>query len=563
MTALRDRFVAAYRAFREPDLISEPLDWSDFADFDGRKTRYAILWAWFENNQYRNIHNWAHAYKTEFGLYRYTRGIYNPAYRLATFWQTNLMGGLLDPAAGDGEQRPSALPIETAADMQEATDKALREAIAGLWRNSNWQSRKDIYTLWGAVMGDVGLAVVDDTARGRVYLEVVNPSIVKDLDIDAYGHVKGYVFEEERIDPEDPKGEKTVTYREECKRGDGDAVIYRLYRDDTPHAWPDTPGPEWEVGYGFVPFVFVNHYNVGLDYGWSEMHSGRAKFQEADDLASMLSDQVRKMVNSPWLLAGVDKPGTTPAATSRDSETYQESSAAVDRPAPGREEVPAFYGPPDAKAYPLVSNLDISATAEYLAGIIKEIERDYPELEANIHTASGDASGRALRVARQRAENKVIQRRVGYDNGLIMAQQMAIAIGGWRNYEGFSGFGLDSYSQGLLEHHIGERPVFDLDPLDESEIEKAEWEAVNEAVKAGIPLEFYLAEEKGWEQEKIDRLVMAMESQSFRGIDFDARPPELRPETAGGDESYQAGADGRAGGEIMQSEGGGDDLAPG
>jgi hypothetical protein len=363
---------------------------------------------------------------------------------------------------------------------------------------------------------------VDDTERGKVYLEVVNPSIIQDVELDPFGNVKAYIFEEARPHPE--TGRTTVTYREECTRS-GDKVIYRTYLNKQPYAWPGQDGAEWELPYGFVPLVMVRHYDVGLDWGWSEMHAGRVKFQEVDDLASKLHDQVRKMVDSPWLFMGVDRPGSTPTTTSRDSETYQATSAATTRPYPGREEVGALYGPTDANAKALVSDLDIAATAGVIGDLQEELERDYPELQMDIWTAGGEASGRALRVARQRAESKVRLRRVNYDDGLVAAQQMAVAIGGWRGYEEFEGFDLDSYDKGLLDHSIDKRAVFAQDPMDDTEIEEAEWRAVNEAVRAGVPLEFYLQEEKGWDEEKIRRLQQALEGQAWRGMD--ARPPWL------------------------------------
>jgi hypothetical protein len=521
--ALRDRFVAAYRAFREPQLVMKsPLDWEDFADFESRRNRYAILWAFFENSAYRSMHDWSHTYKIKYGLYRYIRHIYNPAHRLGTFWQTHLLGGRLDPAAGDGVRLPTAIPIVTGERLSEEQDQALRMAIAEVWRTSNWKVRKDIFTLWGSVFGDVALGVVDDTERGKVYLEVVNPSIIQDVELDPFGNVKAYIFEEARPHPE--TGRTTVTYREECTRS-GDKVIYRTYLNKQPYAWPGQDGAEWELPYGFVPLVMVRHYDVGLDWGWSEMHAGRVKFQEVDDLASKLHDQVRKMVDAPWLLSGVDKPGSTPTTTSRDSETYQEGSSALKRPYPGREEMPFLYGPVGAEAKELVANLDIAATAGVIGDLLEELERDYPELQMDIWSASAQTSGRALRVARQRAESKVRLRRVNYDDGLVAAQQMAVAIGGWRGYEEFAGFDLDSYGKGLLDHSIDKRAVFAQDPMDDTEIEEAEWRAVNEAVRAGVPLEFYLQEEKGWDEEKIRRLQQALEGQAWRGMD--ARPPWL------------------------------------
>ena len=502
--------MAAYRAFREPQLVTEPVDAEDFADFEARRLRYAIYWSFFENTAYRSIRKWSHAYKIQHGLYRYIRNIYNPAHRLGTFWQTHLMGGLLDPEAGagmaEGGGEPTALPIET-------ENEALRAAIAELWALSNWGINKDIYTLQGTVFGDVALEVVDDREREAVYLRVVHPSKVKEVTLDPFGNVKGYVFEEARPHPQG--GSQVVTYTEEATRS-GDNVLYQTYLNGSPYAWNEVA--EWEEPYGFVPLVVVKHNDVGLDWGWAEMHPGRGKFQEVDDLASKLSDQVRKMVDSPWLFAGVNKPSSTATATSRDSETYQEGSSSLNRPQPGREEMPALYGPVEAKAYPLVAPLDIAATTEYLRDLLAELEREFPELQMDIWSAGGDASGRALRVARQRAESKVRQRRMVYDGALVRAQAMAVSIGGFRGYDGFQGFSLDSYGKGDLEHSIGKRPVFAQDPLDDIEVDKEFWAAANEAVKSGMPLKLYL-QKQGWSEEDLAELEAEQEAQAWRGVE--------------------------------------------
>ncbi|MFH1574633.1 MAG: hypothetical protein ABIG68_11660, partial [Acidobacteriota bacterium] len=358
MASLRDRVTAAYKAFREPQLITAPTDVTDFGDFDARRMRYALLWAFFENTAYRSIHSWSASYKRQYGLYRYIRNIYNPANRMGIFWQTHLMGGRLDPEAGDGKTEPNALPILT-------EHEELRRAIAHLWELSNWQVNKDVFTLWGSIFGDVALEVVDDPLREKVYLKIANPSLIKSVELDPFGNVKAYVFEEKRPHPNSQR-KQTVTYTEIAIR-DGENVVYQTQLNGQAYAWPGQeqdgrPVAEWSRPYGFIPLVMVKHNDVGLDWGWSEMHPGRGKFQEVDDLASKLSDQIRKLVEAPWFFAGVDKPASTPTTTSRDSETYQQTSASADRPQPGREEMPALYGPQGATATPLVAPLDIEAT---------------------------------------------------------------------------------------------------------------------------------------------------------------------------------------------------------
>jgi hypothetical protein len=486
---------AAFQAFREPALVTNILDSEDFEDFETRKMRYQIFFGFYENTVYREVaHRWAKKYKADHGLYKYIRNIYNPAYRLCEFHHTHLYGGRLDPKAGNGLVIPSAEPIIT-------ENERLRPALAQLWRDSNWGINKDIMTLYGPIMGDFGLRVIDDPAREKVYIDVVHPRMIKSVDKDRFGNVKAYELEEEREDPDNPN--RRVLYNETAER-DGDFVVFRTFKDGVPYDWEPGEdsggedsgggGAEWAEPYGFVPFVHGLHNNVGMDYGWSELHPFRSKVHEVDDLASKLDDQIRKIVDPIWLGSGMSKPKKDPKTEGAEPTD--------ERPQPGREEVPILYADKDARIQAFVADLDIAAVSSQINDILKEIERDYPELQSDIWTPSGEVSGRAIRVARQRTESKMIMRRVNYDRAVVSVQQMAIAIGGEMGYEGYGGFNLESFDKGDLDHLVGPRPVFTTDPLDDTEIERAFWETASIAVSTGIPLEVHL-KRQGWTEEEI------------------------------------------------------------
>ena len=74
-------------------------------------------------------------------------------------------------------------------------------------------------TLWGATLGDVGLQVVDDTVREKVYLKLVHPASIRDVTLDPFGNVKGYLLEELREHPAKPG--TTVTYSRAGEPGRG------------------------------------------------------------------------------------------------------------------------------------------------------------------------------------------------------------------------------------------------------------------------------------------------------------------------------------------------------
>lgn len=486
--------MAGITAFRESYMgVQEGINEDDFGTYEARRLRYSILWSVYENTAYRRMHTWAQSYKATYGLYRYVRNIYNPAYRIGVFWKSHIWGGRLDPAAGDGKTVPSALPIVT-------DNEAIRPALAQIWRWSNWQTKKDVVALKGSILGDAAIKVVDDTDRRKVYLKFVHPGTIKEVTLDPFGNVKAYTIEETRPHPD--KQNTDVTYTEIATR-DGDDVIYTTYLNGSPYPW-DGGDPSWSIPYGFIPLVLIQHDDAGYDWGWSELHPALSKFREVDDLASKLSDQIRKMVDAPWLFSGVSAPsGKKTTGSERTS----------DAPEAGREDVPALYGPAGSGATPLVAPLDISSTTAYIQTILQGIEKDFPELADDLHNVQGDISGRALRINREPVENKVFERRARYDDALVRVQQMALTIGGFRNYQGFAGFGLQSYAAGDLEHSIADRDAFKKDPTLELDYEKQFWDVANQAKTFGLPPTLYL-KRNGWSEEDIKEFMNSPEYQS-------------------------------------------------
>ena len=472
------RLTAATKAFTKPVVTTNPPDLdADWNEWGSRRLRYAIFWAFYENTVYDEIsfRNWPQSYKTKYGLNEYIRNIYNPSYRLGEFWKGHLWAGTL-------EDIPLTFPAAV-------DDENLLAAIMQIWKWSNWQTKKDIVPLYGSVLGDVGILIVDDTERGKVFFDVINPNNIANIELDTVGNVKAYEIQEERQDPRTTR-EQSVVYSEIAIR-DGEDVIYTTLLDGKPWAWNtdenDEPISSWIRPYGFIPMVLVQHNDVGLQWGWSEIQPGHPKFREVDDIGSKLNDQIRIMVEAPWFLAGVTAPEENPTAT----KTNLTGRAAINRPQPGREEIPMVYGPEGATATALVADLDIEAVIEDIRLMIEEIERDYPELglQAKLDKDGGTISGRALRLAQQPAETKVNQRRPNYYSALVRANQMAIAIAGFNGYEGFGGFDLGSFDRGLLNHSIGQMPIFAVDPLDTLEISEKTATIIKLYTDAGAGIE--------------------------------------------------------------------------
>lgn len=517
-------------AFRDSWVNADPMqpqrmvgEFDAYSRWEARQGRYDFFWAAWQANVFRELaHSWAPAVKANYGLYQHTRNIFSPANRCVEFAVNHIVGGHLDTDAGDGEEVRSAIPIQT-------DNEAIRPAIANLWRDSKWQSKKSIWTRYGTSMGDVGIIVYDDPIRKRVTKRVLHPGHIKWVEYDSAGTVTSYILEQWRYDPRaplvqnlnptlDPRStRRMVKYNEEAFIENG-RVTYRTYLDGALFNWRGFTGDgaempaEWKADYSFIPLVITPHIDIGIAWGVSELHAMISKTFEVEDMASGLGDQIRKRIRAPKLLAGMSVPKGPPFPAPTDPTINALGSEK------GREQLPFLFGPENAKVYDLTNDLDVPGVSTHIQSIISEIERDYPELQMDIW-ATGDPSGRALRVARQRTENKIQERRVGYDAAEVMSNKFALAIGGLRGYPGYEGFAnADPFEAGPLDHEIAHRAVFSPDPLDDIEEGQAFWTMVGSAVTAGMPLELIL-EREGWEAADIDKIVKAKDEAAAKAQD--------------------------------------------
>jgi hypothetical protein len=499
-------------AFREAMLNNDPQQGPVSADFaawsrwPARRSRYALYWGMFQNNVYQDLllPGLATRYKTQFGLYKHIRHIYNPTFRIVDFFTRSLLGGALDSDAGDGESETSALPILT-------ENEALRPAIASLWKASNWQVNKDLFSRYGACLGDVALKVRDDPMTGEASLEVVHPGHIQWLDVDHRGLVQSYILRETRWDPRrasirdtspanDPQlSMRPVQYVERAWIEPDGMVTYQTFLNNEPYAWNGI-SYEWSAPYGFIPFYPCQHEESGQDWGFNAFHWGLSRFREVDDQSSGLNDQIRKAIRAPKLITGVSNIKQLLGTNTPD--------ATVNHPGPDREAMPYLVAPIGADAKDLVFPLDIAGVVANIAAMNADIEKNFPELLADLGGEGGRVTAEEIRMARQVAAAKVQARRASYDGCLARAQTGAIAIGGMRGYRGYEGFGLEDLQSGRLDHRIGHRPVFAVDPLDAIEEDQAFWTAASTAVTAGVPLEVYL-ERNGWSEEDLARIAAA------------------------------------------------------
>lgn len=493
--------------------------------WEARRVRYRIFWGLYEQNIFARVHELSRALKDHYDLYDSIRSVYAPSNLIGGFWSEHLYPGQIDMEAGDGSNVISGCPIVT-------DNERVRLSLKTLWRDSHIGDELEVYSRYGAVMGDTFLKVVDDPYRKRVYLQAVHPGTVREYYHDPADNCRGYVIERMEPDPEhdDPNSEpKLVPYVEIATR-QGDSVVMSTYRDGEPYDWrqyePGQPkvGWQWSEPYGFVPLVRVRHRLHAAGWGAGEYQFSLSKLLELDSLASRLCDQIYKITRCPVYLEGGEMGDDINMGVSSD----------------GEDAYPMLAGP--GKPHFLVAPLNIDHTVTWIKDVLLKLEEDHPELIADHVGAS--SSGEARRVARDKAEARVIRRRSNYDSGLIRAQQMAMSMGGLGGYEDYSWVTPESYNNGDLDHAIGERAVFSTSELSRLEEEEQRGKTLKSLTDAGVPLRLAMGR-AGFTEEDIGA--------AQREKDKDARDAVERARSLGFSD----------GGNANQDEGQDDDGEPG
>lgn len=432
-------FIAAYN---EKALIPQ-ID-SVWDRYESRLFRYLHSEHYYFNSVYTALANYASQHKSSSQLYKHVRGIYNPVQRLVNLYVAAIYGGAIDTENFES----GAIPLGQAS-------KELRAAIAQLYIWSKWGTQKSVFARQGCKMGDVFLKIVDDQENAQVRLEVLHPARVKELILNPAGDVKQVIIQYDVQENSTPSALSSImtsniyTYTEVI-----DEFEFVTYRNNEEYPFYTNsrgePVSRWANEYGFVPLVHAKHQDEGMLFGATSYNGFLRKIDEINDAASLLNDQIRKVINPVWYMAGVGSAAELKAdTTSRDS-------------------MPMIYGPAGSKPEPMVAPIDVAAASANIKDMLAELERDLPELAMHRIREQSQLTAPGVRMGYKDASDRVTEARSNYDSALVKAHEMAVRIGGYRKYEGFAGFSLESAERGDLAHFIEERPVFE-DSLSEKE----------------------------------------------------------------------------------------------
>lgn len=433
---------AAIITFRYPALAPHPVPGvvskDDWDAYEYRLFRYHHYSLFYHNKVFTQLERYRTQHLRERGLYRHTRPLYNPVFRLVELEAAKAYGGALDWDDFSG----GAIPLQNA-------DDRVIEAVRQVFKWSNWGQRKTLYARNCSRFGDAVINITTDFFSQKVRMELLHPGVVKEIETGPTGFVKRAVIEYER---QEPGEDRPWLYRLEI-----DEDSFATFRDGEPFAFHADPfgnlAPAWPNPYGFVPLITSQSLDFGERWGGTSFHASIEKIEEANDLASILHDQIRKAVTAPWFMPGL----TSLQQLKEDTASVgdEEASDEVER-----SSVPVILAPKEARAEALVAPINIADSLKTLERLLEEVEDEIPQLSLNrMRRGGGQLTYPGVVTAYDDAISRIQEFRSNADGGLLRALQMAISIGAYHRFEGFRAFSLDSYRQGALDFQIAERPV--------------------------------------------------------------------------------------------------------
>jgi hypothetical protein len=508
---------AAINAFRIA--YANPSQAQENTAFLSRADEYELLWAWYTGSAFDPTEGMWTAYRARYGLYRYTRMVRNLTTRLVEFYAAQIYPGVL---ADDGVNLPEGFP--NAMPFPKDIDPALAAAIAQIWQWSNYQSLKSVHVRWAAATGNVLMTVVDDLERGKVFIQPVWPGHLADLQLDPTGNVIRYALEypiTEEVNPGGPYVRPLA--QRHIYRLAVDKTMIRYYRDGTP--WDYGSGAEIENPYGFVPAVWIKHADAGGMYGQPAIAGSLSKLNEVNSLSSQINDRIHRAVEPSIIIAGT---GKIARLFDKDgNNTKRGATEDFNDPQAGRESIKTFSGPADTKVLPILADLNLADALKAVDGLLGEIEADNPETTfwAKLREMS-QISGRAAQMLSGDVISRTLEAQALYDRGNKALLQMAVAIAGYRQSEGHSGWAISnrqrdkfkaldlaSYERGDLDFSLLPRPLVEPSRLEQAQESLIFWQAGKAAEDAGVGIETYL-EEAGWSPDRIDEITQRNEDKA-------------------------------------------------
>lgn len=498
-----------------------------------RAYRYKRLWDLYQGTAFDDISAWA-TYRRQFGLYRAVRQIWDHTFQLVEFYATHIWSGSI---AADGLVLPEG--VDNAVPLAPDTDPKLAAAIAQLFLWWNFQEQMTTIVRYTAALGELLVEIKDDTERGKILINLIWPSYLREVELDESGNVVSYDIEY-RV--KDSDANETYIYRRTV-----DKDFIRTYKDGEPFDYTKDPSDDidkpygeyvtgsaegdyfdeddengWEIPnpYKFTPAVWFRHTRTHGVRGEPAIWSTQAQLDEANELFSHLLDKGHVSLEAPIVVSGNIAQNALQKALNQMVGTVKRNftEQLPERPVKERETVNILEGPAGTRVETI--ELKISEALEALDRIISSIEKKCPEITfyqelRSMTQLTGPGAQRVL----GDVERKVKSVAGSYDRNLIRLVQMGVSAAVMRFMEGedgwakkdemqqkFAGFSESSFDDGDLNFDILPRSVTPITVKDKLDLLQAKKNVLGDLIPDEV-----LAAELGYPEATIKAWTAARE----------------------------------------------------
>ena len=365
-------------------------------------------------------------------------GLYNPVRSVVNLYQHVFAG-----AFGD----------EIAIEPEEQADSRLVDAVNAIWKTSNLTIKKTDLCRMAARLGCVGVRIVADEQRQRVYLKLEHPRIIRDVELDVRGNVTSIQLEY-NVTTGLAEDAQTITIREELTK-----ETFKAWRMSNGHAIApfDTfsmtdHGPQSVMPnpLGIVPYVLLWHdTDPDAKFGVNCFAHAASPLNRVNSLLSHIDIQVHRTVRAKWLVAAN---GAAPTEFDLGDMTIAYVNTGAGGSAPVMQ--------------PMIANLSLADAVTQTKLQLDLIEDSLPELKATQGKYLAGQSGETIAQLRKPARDLLVLARTNYEDALVRAQSIAVSwgilMGVW---DVGTGYGADAaqraYDEGYEAHRFNDRPIFD------------------------------------------------------------------------------------------------------
>ena len=437
------------------------------------------------------------------------KGLRTPVSRMVEFYVTHIWPGPL----------PKALPIVFEKDQPPPNPEAVERAIQLVWKWSNWEAKKQYAIRLMVMTGDLILKVctrregvterpdtpenrslgdldLDEASDPRVYLQVIDPGTVTDLEVDDRDNVIYIRIDIPKTRRTRDETDEAYTYTEVWDTG-GVRIWEHDKGIDEPLRRLGVPQVEYDLEMAgtrnALPFIHAPFKDVGGTRGMPAYWQSLSKIDEADSMASKLHQLIFRWKQVLWAIennAKDDMGVSLPPAQVSSGDTIEL----------GGEQFISLTG----QLRCLVPNVDLGDILEILNAQLEENRKDMPELLADeLLSRSDQIATETARLLMEPAFQRIREARGNAEAALARADILALRMAQTIAIPGF----LENEIGTIFDHSFEERDLWPQSEKEAAAIQEVQARTDVSRHELGIPLSMIL-EERGYTKEQITTIML-------------------------------------------------------